>query len=259
MEADGHVQPLGLLVQREEVRVGAPLVRFQIALLQDAARAVVLGETQLLQRSLDVAGGRYAYPAQPTVRLCAAVCKPPVVAARDCELRLRRVRRLHEEERRIDDLRLRAQFVHVAQATSPRPAAHALPAVSRSCRRRGCVDACACRPPASSARVGGSDRGWQGNCVVGLYAAHSGAMNSHVPSVSSTCVSLSMTRNCSAMVRLRPVRRSIAASRRVGGGGLRGGRGVRGRWPMYYSKRSEWVPVRTRSNVSSPCSQMREA
>ena len=116
MEADGHVQPLGLLVQREEVRVGAPLVRFQIALLQDAARAVVLGETQLLQRRLDVAGGRYAYPAQPTVRLRAAVCQPAVVAASDRELRLRRVRRLHEEERRIDDLRLRAEFVHVAQA-----------------------------------------------------------------------------------------------------------------------------------------------
>ena len=116
VEADGHVQPLGLLVQREEVRVDAPLVRFQIALLQDAARAVVLGETQLFQRRLDVAGGRHAYPAQPTVRLCAAVCQPAVVAAGDREFRLRRVRRLHEEERRIDDLRLRAEFVHVAQA-----------------------------------------------------------------------------------------------------------------------------------------------
>ena len=116
VEADGHVQPLRLLVQREEVRVDAPLVGFEVALLEHAARAVVLREAQFLQRGVHVARRGHAHPAQPSVRLRAAVGEPAVVAAGDGELRLRRVRRLDEEERRVDDLRLRAEFVHVAQA-----------------------------------------------------------------------------------------------------------------------------------------------
>ena len=87
-----------------------------VALLEDAAGAVVFGEPQLLQRRLHIDERRNAHPSQAPIGLGATVGEPAVVAPRLRHLPLRPRIGNHQKERRIDDLDLGAQLVHVAQA-----------------------------------------------------------------------------------------------------------------------------------------------
>ena len=115
VEADRHVEALGLLVDIEEVVVPHQMACLAVALLQHAAGAVVLGEAELLDRRRDIAERGHAHPAQPARGHRRSLGHPTVVAAGQLHLHLGATGRVAVEDGRVDHLDVDAELVHVAQ------------------------------------------------------------------------------------------------------------------------------------------------
>src|SRR5258708_4751773 len=58
VEADRHVEPLGFFIEREEIGIARPVIRFLVALLEHTASPVVFGESELVDRLVHRSRGR---------------------------------------------------------------------------------------------------------------------------------------------------------------------------------------------------------
>ena len=121
--ADGHVQAAGLLVDGVEVGVRQKPVALHRA-QQHRAGAVLLGETDLVQRVRHAQGRRHARPPEPPVRLRPDVRQPPVPAPAQRHLHRRPLGHLFDEHGVVQHLHVHADVVHVLQ---PEPHVAQLP------------------------------------------------------------------------------------------------------------------------------------
>ena len=115
MDADGQAERLGLLVDREEVGVVQGLVALDTT-EEDAARAVLLAEAQLTDRSVDVAERGDDDVADAVFGLRPDVREEAVVGLAQLDLVGGVVGEVREEERGVDDLRVHVGGLHALEA-----------------------------------------------------------------------------------------------------------------------------------------------
>src|SRR5262249_32727201 len=116
VNADGEVQSGSLLIKREEVRITGRAAVL-VALLHDAARAVVFRPAQLFERGVHVWEWGSGEPAQTAVALLRCLADPVVVRAAQRDFELGDLGdRTREEGRPIEHLDVDAALVHVAES-----------------------------------------------------------------------------------------------------------------------------------------------
>ena len=117
VDADGQVERLGLFVDREEVGVAGALAVLESA-LEHAARAVLLGPAQVLDRGVDVEQREHRCPPQASVGLRALLGDVLPVAPGQRDIGLGVVGEVAKEDRGEDDVDVHAALVHVPQTSA---------------------------------------------------------------------------------------------------------------------------------------------
>ena len=115
VDADGQVQSLGLLVDREEVRLRQRAVLLD-ALEEHPTRPILLAEVHLLDTLVEVAQRRNNDPPHTSTGAGARVGHEPVVAPRQRHLQFHVMRQKPDKQRGIDDLHVDAHVRRVVQA-----------------------------------------------------------------------------------------------------------------------------------------------
>jgi hypothetical protein len=116
VETDGDVELLAHLVNWKVILLVDPVVGLFVALLQNADRPVLLREADLSHGLLHVVVRGQADPAEAAARLLGAIGEPMVVAPLHRVFGIRVGGHADQEHRRVHDLDLCTELVHVPHA-----------------------------------------------------------------------------------------------------------------------------------------------
>jgi hypothetical protein len=127
MDADRQIELAGFLIDRKKMGVADVLIAFQAA-HEYTAGAILLGVARFFDRFVHRKQRQHRHPAQPFGSLLPDIDQPSIVTSRHRQLDLGTSSKGTKEDRRIQNLHVDVQVVHMLE---PRPDVRHLPGLSR--------------------------------------------------------------------------------------------------------------------------------